>query len=435
MYSALTERLPRLRQLASWLPRLAVALLLVGGLSGCAALSNPVADGVPVRRLPPDFLPLPKEEEKTIPLTLLRQKPPEIYRLAAGDVLGVYIEGVLGDKTQPPPVRFTDPGNVPPAFGFPLPVREDGTVPLPLVKPVLVKDLSIPEAQEAIRKAYVEHTQILKADRDRIVVTLMRPRQYHVLVVRQDSGASAIGAGGLITGTKRGTGAAIDLPAYENDVLTALTKTGGLPGLDALNEVMIQRGAIPGGAEATAPHPAAPNIVRIPLRMRPGETLPFHPEDIILQTGDIVFIEARDTEVYYTGGLIFPRQFVLPRDYDLRVVDAVALAGGPLVNGGINQNNLSGNLIASGLGSPSPSLVSVLRRTKFGGQINIRVDLNRALRDQRENILIQPGDVIILQETVGESLTRYLTTVFRFEYLATLIRQRDFVGTSTGTFP
>jgi hypothetical protein len=79
--------------------------------------------------------------------------------------------------------------------------------------------------------------------------------------------------------------------------------------------------------------------------------------------------------------------------------------------------------------------VSVLRRTKFGGQINIRVDLNLALRDQRENILIQPGDVIILQETVGESLTRYLTTVFRFQYLATLVRQRDFLGTSTGSFP
>jgi protein involved in polysaccharide export with SLBB domain len=434
MFSALTERFPHRRQRVRWLLRLAVALLpLVGGLSGCAAFSNPVADGIPVKRLPPDFLPLPKEEEKTIPLTLLRQKPPDVYRLAAGDVLGVYIEGVLGDKTQPPPVRFTDTGNVPPAFGFPLPVREDGTVPVPLVKPVLVKDLTLPEAQEAIRKAYVEDKQILRVDRDRIIVTLMRPRQYHVLVVRQDSGAAAIGAGGLITGTKRGTGAAIDLPAYENDVLTALTRTGGLPGLDALNEVMIQRGAIPGSA--TAPHPAAPNIVRIPLRMRSGETLPFRPEDIILQTGDIVFIEARDTEVYYTGGLISPRQFVLPRDYDLRVVDAVALAGGPLVNGGINQNNLSGNLIASGLGSPSPSLVSVLRRTKFGGQINIRVDLNLALCDQRENILIQPGDVIILQETVGESLTRYLTTVFRFQYLATLVRQKDFLGTSTGTFP
>src|SRR5262249_43021412 len=146
----------------------------------------------------------------------------------------------------------------------------------------------------------------------------------------------------------------------------ALTRTGGMPGLDAMNEVIIQRGsaqdrgnsgpfvppdvcpacppAPPPGADTTMN--SGGQLIRIPLRLRPDEPLPFKPEDVILQKGDIVFIEARDTEVYYTGGLLFPRQFVLPRDYDLRVVDAVALAGGPLINGGITQNNLSGSIIA-----------------------------------------------------------------------------------------
>ena len=142
-------------------------------------------------------------------------------------------------------------------------------------------------------------------------------------------------------------------------------------------------------------------MIRIPLRLRPDEPPPFTPEDVVLQTGDIVFIEARDTEVYYTGGLLFPRQFVLPRNYDLRVVDAVALAGGPLVNGCITQNNLSGAIIASGLGSPSPSLLTVLRKTKCHGQLTIRVDLNRALNDPRENILVQPGDVLVLAGDAG----------------------------------
>ena len=155
----------------------------------------------------------------------------------------------------------------------------------------------------------------------------------------------------------------------------------------------------------------------------------------MLQTGDIVFIEARDTEVFYTGGLLFPRQFVLPRDYDLRVTDAVALAGGPLVNGGVTQNNLSGTIVASGLGSPSPSLLTVLRKTKCNGQVKIKVDLNRALNDPRENILIQPGDMLILQETPGEAITRYVTTVLRFEYLATFINKSGFTGTSTANLP
>ncbi len=261
-----------------------------------------------------------------------------------------------------------------------------------------------------------------------------------------------VGAAGGLGNTKRGTGANVDLPAYENDVLNALTRTGGLPGLDAMNEVVIQRGAATnradGAAISLAPTTcpacaddkvpvAAPGtqVIRIPLRLRPEETPPFSPEDVVLQTGDIVFIEARDTEVYYTGGLMFARQFVLPRDYDLRAVDAVALAGGPLINGGVTQNNLSGSIIASGLGSPSPSQLSVIRKTKCKGEVVIKVDLNRALRDPRENILIQAGDVLILQETPGEAITRYITTVVRFNVFDQPIQGRLFNTTTTANLP
>jgi hypothetical protein len=52
-----------------------VGALLLGCFwsSGCAALSNPVADGVPVNRLPPEVFGKRKNDERTIPLTLLRQ--------------------------------------------------------------------------------------------------------------------------------------------------------------------------------------------------------------------------------------------------------------------------------------------------------------------------------------------------------------------------
>ena len=428
-----------------------VAALLCAALSGCAAVTNPVAEGVPVDRLPPDFFPQPREEEKTIPLTLLRQKPPDAYRLDVGDVLGIYIEGILGDKTQPPPVHYSELGNVPPALGYPIPIRDDGAVPLPLVGSVPVKGLTVPDAEKRIIKAYTVDNKYLQPDRARIIVTLVKPREYHVLVVRQDSGAATIGPAGTIGNAKRGTGAEVDLPAYENDVLNALVRTGGLPGLDAMNEVVIERGAgdaaalggphgcfpcLP-GAEAGAAAAAAADgrMIHIPLRTPPGEAPSFRPEDVVLQTGDIVFIEARDTEVFYVGGLLLPRQFVLPRDYDLRVVDAVALAGGPLVNGLQTQNNLSGAIVQSGLGSPSPSLLTVLRKTKCQGEVKIKVDLNRALNDPRENILVQAGDVLILQETPGEAITRYVTTVLRFEYLATFINNSGFNATSTANLP
>ena len=47
-----------------------------------------------------------KDELVEIPLSYLRQPPPPAYLLDSGDVLGVFIEGVLGDKNQAPPVRF-----------------------------------------------------------------------------------------------------------------------------------------------------------------------------------------------------------------------------------------------------------------------------------------------------------------------------------------
>ena len=175
--------------------------------------------------------------------------------------------------------------------------------------------------------------------------------------------------------------------------------------------------------------------MRIPLRLRPGEAPPFSPGDVILHSGDIVFIEARDTEVFYTGGLLPTRQFPLPRNYDLDVVDAIAFVSGPIVNGGQNYNNLSGSLIQPGIGFPSPSLVTVLRRTAGGGQIPIRVDLNKALRDRRERLLIQPGDVVILQQTVGEAIAQYFTDVLHLDFLGTIIRQRDLLGTGTLSVP
>jgi protein involved in polysaccharide export with SLBB domain len=429
---------------------LGTAALVCAVLGGCAAISNPVADAVPVRQLPPEVLGQRKEDERTIPLPLLRQSPPDAYRLAAGDVLGVWIEGVLGEKTQPPPLHLPEQGGTPPAFGYPLPVRQDGTVPLPLIDPVKVEGLTVTEAQDEIIKAYTVTRKILQAGRERVIVTLMRPRTYHVLVVRQDTGAIALtsspgaGSGGLLGQTKRGTGTVLDLPAYENDVLNALARTGGLPGLDAQNEVVIERGSFRDFAEANGPgcpdpwHAAGAgggNVVRIPLRLRPGEPPPFRPDDVVLHNGDIVFIEARDTEVFYTGGLLPTHQWALPRDYDLDVLQAIAFVNGPLVNGAFNTNNLAGNVLQPGLGFPSPSLITILRRTPGGGQIPIRVTLDRALRDPRERVLIQPGDVVILQETVAEAITRYVSNQLKFDFLGTFIRQRDLLGTSTLQVP
>lgn len=438
---------PRGLQLAAgWLGGLALGITLS---SGCAALTNPTADGLPVRRVPPEFLEAPKNDQQTIPLTLLEQKRPAAYELASGDVLAVYIEGILGEKNQPvpslvpsfPTARDQHPPQ--PTVGYPVPVREDGTIVLPWVEPIAVQGLTVSAVRDAVIDVYTRK-QFLKPAEQRVFVSLYQPRHYEVVVMRQESASFVPGPDGVVNAAKLGTGHVVNLPAYENDVLHALALTGGLPGLDAYNEVIVEhrcfrdeaeRGLVLQKLAAAKPNCAPPvlasaesAVVRIPLRAPHGESFPVQPADVVLQSGDVVFLEARDREIFFTGGLLPAGEHPLPRDHDLDVIEAVARVRGPLVNGAFSTNNLAGNLIATGVGGPSPSLLTVVRRVP-GGQVPIRVDLNRALRDPRERILVRAGDVLILQEKPGEALARYFyQTFFNFNLIWLPIHERFATG-------
>jgi len=433
------------------------------GMVGCASITNPVANGIPARLVPPELLAASKEGLVPIPLNWLRRKPLETYTLDKGDILGVYIEGVLGEEDQLPPIHFPDVAGLPPSVGFPIPIRENGTVPLPLVEPVNVKGMTIEEAQDAIVEAYTVQKQIVKPDEARILVTLVSPRLAKILVIREDtpnsinsqfSELNSFSRAAPVVGRRgQGSGSILELPATEADVLRVLASTGGLPGPSAANEVVIQRGY---GTESgwpvleqlktcedprqlmslgTKDEASTESTVRIPLRWPEGVDPPFESDDILLSDGDIVFIPATDFEFYYTGGLLPSRELSLPRDYDLRVLEAVLRIGGPFINGGVNSNNLSGGIVGSGLGNPSPSLMTILRRTPNGGQINIRVDLNRAAQDPRENLLVQAGDRLVLQETPSEAMARYFAQTVNFSFLGTFLNRADATGTAAATVP
>jgi protein involved in polysaccharide export with SLBB domain len=429
---------------------------------------NPVANGIPVRRLPPELLGESREGFQTIPLGLLSQRPPAVYKLGPRDVLGIWIEGVLGEKGQPPPSSFFRPEltSLEPTIGFPVPVRENGTIKLPLVPPIRVEGLSLEEAEQTIRDTYLK-AGILKAGSEKIMVVLQRPRQYHVLVIRGDSpfaqattgGAIpaqttgfVIGVGGGSTGSRRGMGYTLDLPAYENDVLNALARTGGFPGTEAVDEVIIYRGGAAAALGAAGALPGLPGclpgldpkmlaaqgegVIRIPLRVRPGEVPPLRPEDITLETGDVVYIESREADVYYVGGLLPAGEYVLPRDVDLDVVEAITRVRGPLLSGGINPAyNINGSLIIPGFGFPSPALVTVIRKTPDLNQVAIRVDLNRALEDRRERILIQPRDLILLQERPQDAIARFFIQRFDFSFVWNIFQTSRATGTVTGAVP
>lgn len=553
---------------------------------GCAAM-RPL-DGIPASRLPDEYrMPL-RSGKQLIDLSLLRQTPPPEHRVDSGDVLGIYIEGVLGGPNQSPPVNIPQNPNSEASLGFPVHVRSDGTISLPLTKPIFVRGLTMVEVERKIRAAYTAGKRpVLKAGHDRILVTLQRPRHYRVLVVREEAGnpSDVSGRDGRIavisSNGKRGMGRTVSLPAYKNDVLHALTETGGLPGLDAQNVIYIIRRRRPSGATPTGvavpPMPPAPEnrpaengnqnraaekggtksaaetetplpilklsystfspaprqpaagddfeqfggysavpsqsadlsyrrparsrpvtgstpsypsrpvrptrpvrnhappantglspgrrfpgvqrqprvpvvptaqqtaagpslsprstagrttlsagrttagtsavssssvvsqrlesarlegaeIIRIPLRVFPGEPLPFTPQDVILQDGDVVLIESRETDVFFTGGLLGGGRFQLPRDYDIDVLEALAMVQSSQ-NRNLPTRSVGGIAATNQDVTVGASELIVLRPLPDGDQLAIRVNLYKAMRDPSERIYVRPGDRLVLQYT------------------------------------
>ena len=411
---------------------------------GCQTIFSPIS-GVPAHRLPQEFLAQPKNNLTPIDISRLRRDPPREYQLDAGDILGIYIEGVLGDAETLPPVHFPEgTSDLPPAIGYPVPIREDGTLSIPLVPPIAIGGLTLSQATDAIRRAYTVDSSILVEGRDRIIVTLIRERTYNIVVMRQDGIPSTQSRGqnrGMVAelGTLRGSqGESVNLPAYKNDVLHALAATGGLPGPEVKNEILILRGTNAdrkardafiqefysdkcksGPCLCMPPLPDDPSIIRIPLRLPPGEVPAFQPEDIILQNGDIVMLESRETEVFYTGGLLGPGEFPMPRDYDIDVLTALSVtgpgvAGNPMAGRGGMGGGGGGNF-ALGIGGAPPGNLFILRKTPCGGQIIINVDMNRALRDPQSRPLVQAGDVLILRYKPEEEIFNFgLGTFFTF---------------------
>ncbi len=607
-----------------------LALVTLSALSGCAAI-RPL-DGVPARFLPAELKGCSRENRQMIDLSYLRQEAPAEYMIDSGDVLAIYIESVLGQRAQPQINQPLDTTR-PPTLGYPLTIRDDGTLSLPLIQPISVRGKTIPQIERDIRYAYTIQRRLLLPGQDRILVTLHKPRQHRILVIRQESQSDVLSgisvSGGALGSAKKGTGHVISLPAYKNDVLNALVQSGGLPGLDAENVVYIMRGrrapkatprptqppprqqqappsfappnpamqpanqpfpsnlqqpaTLPGGplpqpgygpltsisptdtatfssttdgdmivraqspdmsqplpggrynsgiqqvgyrtsptnpanqfstggreqltplstrqvadlayhkvtgsavgrvvqapfqklfnrgsgvsqagcstcqtapmlspqmmtaAPQMAPQFAQPqlaqpqfqqpmpqqqfspppqqqwqqpacwanakqisrgnycnqqNSTRIPLRLEEYETINFCERDIILEDGDIVFIASRDNELFYTGGLLGGGEYTLPRDRDLDILEAIAIA-----ESNNQQGASSGSSALNSDVSISPSEAIILRQLPNGTQVPILVDLYRARTRASERINIQPGDYIIVQYTKMEAVGAFI---------------------------
>jgi len=368
------------------------------------------------------------------PYTGLGQDKPAAHVIGPGDKLGVYVYGVVpSSKDESPVIQRTQPVNqryYPPngsvagaTIGLPMEVEADGTLDLPVIGQITVAGLTLSQASQRLKTLYLEK-EVVKAGAERAQVSLITPRVRRIVVIREDTPAPNVTMlpAGQVDHIHRGSAEVIDLPVYENDVLHALAATGGLPGTDAAQEIWVFKRHGLSNPHAICPEelrvhtvgyhsePDSPQqVVNIPLVGCPGEGTPYHQTDVILEDGDVVFLPRRE-EYFYTGGLIGGAKVPLPRDEDIDVIEAIALArgsvGGPLGKSGLAlASGTPGHMVR-------PTQVTVVRKTCDGRQFSIRVDLKRAMEDPKERILIQSDDLLMLEfkkhEAVANGLMNWL---------------------------
>lgn len=279
-----------------------------GQTSAAAAATKP--DARDEGRLPPKTEASGQGKLHNISLLALRRSPIDVYRLGPGDMLGLVVDTVLGDS-QHIPVRQGETPDAASSLGYPVPVREDGTISMPQVPPIQVEGLSIAQVERTLREAYTVTNKVVQTAQYSAIVTLARRRTARVLVIRQDyhgglaADNSSSGGRAASSGPRRGTGQLLELPIGENDLITALAKTGGLPGPDAVDDVVIERTRPVPTADASdrtaqkssLAKPAVKYVkqtIRIPMRLPVNAAVPFTEDDITLQNGDVVFVAARD---------------------------------------------------------------------------------------------------------------------------------------------
>ena len=353
-----------------WLAPLAIA--------GCYAPL--VSPGVPARCLPESFRTPVRAIGVPLNFATLTIPVPEEYILGRDDVLEVTIHNLFpapqGQGSHTLQTR----------------VMGNGEIMLPVVGPVRLGGMNLLQAHRAITKSFADGFI-----RDvRVSVFLLEKSTTDVLVLGEVARP-----------------AVYRLPKYENDVAHALAEAGGLSP-DSGTEIQVHRRVsappspparcdshpwlaggelvrVPPVDAVFSPRAGRPSIFSIPVRGNPPIDLT--PEDVILNNGDVVFVPSRTNEVFFVVGKLSSTNFVrfslgrenrdlgtgfvLPRDRDVTVVTAVAMAGyiDPI---------------------DSPTTVTVQRTFPDCQPMLIHVDLIAARFDRNEDIMVQAGDIIYL---------------------------------------
>jgi polysaccharide biosynthesis/export protein len=321
-----------------------VAMLAVAAaVSGCA---NRVYRA---SKLPPEFM-APSTLDPTIDLSGLSDRSVSAEVIQPGDVLEVaMVTDYVKLTTTTTPVRVAD----------------DGTVVVPLVGRLGVGGLEVERAEQALNAESIARGVFRTPC---ITLTMKQCRTRRVTVV------GAVNRPG-----------AHELPRGSTSLMTALLAAGGLS-KEAGTEVEIRHT----DSRSTMPAAAEPAIVKVDLAAATAGAV----QVPNLRDGDVVQVVKRTLPPVHVIGLVQkPGSFPYPTNQEMRVLDALALAGG--VSNAVAEEVL---LIRHLPNSQEPVRIAVSIQGAKNGQ---------------DNLTLAPGDTISVERTPATAVVDVVQTFFR----------------------
>jgi len=379
---------------------------------------------------------------RPLQLASLGSPIPSEFHIHSGDMLDVTVSDLIGENQY-----------------YPVPTRvlEDGTVRLPLVGAVTLAGLSIPGAEQAIFASYssqgmLKKPQVTVALREtrkvRVYVlgAVNKPGLYELNATEADLLSALVSSGGLTqdAGTvvelrRRLTSGSAPLPIRKD---RNVVQSGSSQLAEPLPSAWVYSAggwrpdynvvragfsaspyhAVGNNGSSTPVRKLPPSVLRADATMETGPAAPIPADSQVirldltseqdkqrltqgfrLENGDTISIDDRKVKPIYVIGMVNrPGEYPLPVDRDLRVLEAVGLAGG------VDRNSL-----------PDKALI-IRQRPDGAGVLAVRVDLNDAKKDNAQNIRLMAGDTISVEETVMSYTRGLLRGALRFGVGASL---------------
>ena len=331
--------------------------------------SIPFLNGCATGRFTPETLPqhyLARQvyNVKKIDLTKLASSTEPVDVIGRGDIIDVTISAGLADDDAP--------------LKLPMRVTQRGDIDIPFLGRVPVSGLRMPEAEADIARVCVEK-QCYRSPT--VTVEMKQPKMNRVEVV------GAVEKPGVY-----------ELRAGKSDLLHALTQAGGLAkNADTTVEIrhpgyrnptqrppsIAQASGVYGETtkESIVP-PSGERTLHVDLISLAKNKANAEANDLDLEDGAVVHVDQLDPDPITIGGLVHtPKRMEVPFGKNVHFLDAISEAGEV-------SNQMADKCY-------------VIRHRQGQEPAVIEVNISDAEKDQRYNLLLEPGDVVRVEETAA----------------------------------